>query len=262
MPWKTCHWKRETCKKKPPLVASSFMGILSYYLLCKLIYDHSSCGVSICQIGLVLVFQMRPISCPSDKMSIEVGSSARCGKNWQSRQPRGCRELLLSRPTPKLTQHAPRPSAYQDLYLQHHTHTQVLDFKKWKAILGFQSNIKDSSMPLLHPLPRQCTKFTPWTLHTKYMTHFCTYTFIAPLLLWPPCLSCPQGGSVPGRTGHQHSWVDHCSWRDHSQADHAGYNGLCFENIFLLDAKGKYGKTSKIFSKENSITLTTSSSRQ
>ena len=143
MPWKTCHWKRETCKKKPPLVASSFMGILSYYLLCKLIYDHSSCGVSICQIGLVLVFQMRPISCPSDKMSIEVGSSARCGKNWQSRQPRGCRELLLSRPTPKLTQHAPRPSAYQDLYLQHNTHTHTSAwFQKVESHFGVSVQYK------------------------------------------------------------------------------------------------------------------------
>ena len=57
-----------------------------------------------------------------------------------------------------------------------HTHTQVLDFKKWKAILGFQSNIKDSSMPVLHPLPRQCTKFTPWTpqnIHDPFLyIHF------------------------------------------------------------------------------------------
>ena len=73
--------ERNLAKKEPPLAALPFVGILSYHLLCKLIYDHSSCGVSICQIGLVLVFQMRPISCPSDKMSIEVGSSARCGKN-------------------------------------------------------------------------------------------------------------------------------------------------------------------------------------
>ena len=166
-------------KKKPPLVASPFMGILSYYLLCKLIYDHSSCGVSICQIGLVLVFQMRPISCPSDKMSIEVGSSARCGKNWQSRQPRGCRELLLSRPTPKLTQHAPRPSAYQDLYLQHHTHKCLIS-KSIKPSWGFQSNIKDYIMPVLHPLPRQCSKFTPWTPPQKNSWPIFVHTLSSP----------------------------------------------------------------------------------
>ena len=242
-------------KKKPPLVASPFMGILSYYLLCKLIYDHSSCGVSICQIGLVLVFQMRPISCPSDKMSIEVGSSARCGKNWQSRQPRGCRELLLSRPTPKLTQHAPRPSAYQDL--QHHTHKCLIS-KSIKPSWGFQSNIKDYIMPVLHPLPRQCSKFTPWTPHKKIHDPFLYIHFHRPP---PPVTPMPVMSA---------GWK--CTWKDRTPA----FLGrpLLMEGPFtggprwvqwaLLwkylspGCQRKIWENFKIVSKINSITMTTS----
>ena len=96
----------------------------------------------------------------------------------------GDAESYYSAAPPPNLHNTPHARPHTRTFTSNTTHTQVLDFKKWKAILGFQSNIKDSIMPVLHPLPLvpmyQVHTMDP---HTKFMTHFCTYTFIAPLLL-------------------------------------------------------------------------------